>query len=1240
MAAHPVGDSANVEPSDDVWLFDRLCDEFESCWQAGGSAAIDDFLARCPDSRSGELFGELLSLEVEYRVDRGEAPACDEYLQRFPGHAAAVHELFDRLESAETKSIAATRGGQRRTAGSLPGGEGMQAWGNYELLQMLGRGGMGVVYKARQLSLNRIVALKMIVSGQLASDDEVRRFYAEAEAAAHLDHPGIVRVYEVGRHEGCHFYSMAFVEGESLADRLAAGPLPPRDAAALLLQAAEAMAHAHEQGVIHRDLKPSNILLHRRPPTRISGPGPDTPSDASASAVRAMITDFGLAKRIESPSDLTVTGDVLGTPSFMSPEQAAGRTGDVGPPADIYSLGATLYAALTGRPPFQSADVAQTLRQVIEREPVSPRQLNGAVDRDLETICLKCLEKTASNRYATAADLADDLRRYLDRRPILARPITRVARLGRWCRRNPGVALLAGALLLTLVAGAVVSSVFAVRATANAQFYRKEKLRADGEARRAHAALGRERQALARQRAALEGTESSIYKYVQTLKHSAVLGDARFQPLRKQLLHEAMDHYQRYVERHRRDREAAARAKVAAALFEIAWMNSSSGLKEQALAAYQQSLAIREQLANESPADANRQADLALTHHNMAHVHREMGHLPASLAAFEKALTIRQRLAEDQPANDEFQQALALSYVGIGAVQAGLGNRADDIKALEKASEIQQGLVARRPGAPEFRNDLARTHYNLAVLHNDASQPAEALAELEKARALQDRLAKDSPSAVDYQNDLASTHQLIGRIQRDTGRPVEALKSFEAVLAIRKRIARENPTVAEYHNELAATHHILGNLHSIAGRPAQALAEWEQGLAIRERLARDYPAVVDHQTELATSYNSIGLSFRNAGKLAEALEAFRKAREIRDRLAAEHPKVADYRHALARSCNFVGTAFYDAGKLAEAETEWKRALALREELVRQFPAVLQLQKDLADSHHNLGAVYDQMKKQAEAQAEYEKALTGLQHVVAESPTVVEYQMELGSCHNDLGNVYVSLGKIDEAATEFRSALDILERLAQNEPEITDYQIRLASTWRNFAELAKESDPKTAAERLDKAVDALQKVLEREPGHPEARSSLRSTYVARGFLHDAEGQYLQAAADWEAWLRLNEGPPAKSVTLAMGLSLARAGEHRRAVAAVEPLTQELTADSLPLELARVYAICSERVLQDESLPQDERANQAQAYAATALGVLERAFESRSATAEERQELENSADFASLRSHDAFRRLFIQ
>jgi WD40 repeat protein/tRNA A-37 threonylcarbamoyl transferase component Bud32 len=330
----------------------------------------------------------------------------------------------------------------------------------YEILEELGRGGMGVVYKARQVNLNRTVALKMILAGGHAGAEERARFLAEAEAIAAIRHPGIVQIHDFGTHGGLPFFALEFCEGGSLADKLNGTPLPPRQAARLVEQISRAMQAAHEKGIVHRDLKPANILLSfSRDPKGSAGSNLALPSGSQLKAVVPRITDFGLARRAAG-SGLTQTGAVMGTPSYMAPEQARGSR-DVGPAADVYALGAILYECLTGRPPFCAATALDTLGQVIADEPVPPRQLNARVPRDLETICLKCLRKEPDKRYATAEELAEDLVRWQRGEPVLARPVGMGERAIKWVRRRPAVAgLLAAIVVLTALALGVTTALY------------------------------------------------------------------------------------------------------------------------------------------------------------------------------------------------------------------------------------------------------------------------------------------------------------------------------------------------------------------------------------------------------------------------------------------------------------------------------------------------------------------------------------------------------------------------------------------------------------------------------------------------------------------------------------------------------------------------------------------------------------------------------------------------------------
>jgi serine/threonine protein kinase len=392
---------------------DAVCDRFEAAWRHGDRPRAEDHLDQAPKGATAALLAELLGLELYYRRKAGEAPTEAEYRARFPAHAGVVAAALQAPAPSRTGSVP-----------EIPG---------YEVLEMLGRGGMGVVCRALQKSLNREVALKLlpyiIHGGGAAAAAE--RFRREAAAVARLQHPNIVQVFEAGELAGVPFYAMEYVAGRTLAGALRDGPLPPRQAAECLERVARAVHYAHQKGVVHRDLKPANVLL--------------------AANGDPKIADFGLARALDDASELTATGQVVGTPSYMAPEQARGRA-PAGPAGDVYGLGAVLYAALTGQPPFRAETIYATLSQVAEADPVAPRRLRPDIPRDLETICLKCLRKEPGQRYATAQEVADDLRRWLSGEPPRARRAGVVERVARRARRHPLVALLLVLWLVTLIA--------------------------------------------------------------------------------------------------------------------------------------------------------------------------------------------------------------------------------------------------------------------------------------------------------------------------------------------------------------------------------------------------------------------------------------------------------------------------------------------------------------------------------------------------------------------------------------------------------------------------------------------------------------------------------------------------------------------------------------------------------------------------------------------------------------------
>jgi WD40 repeat protein/serine/threonine protein kinase len=424
---------------------EEVCTDFEAAWRKGLRPSLEDYLSRVPPETRATLLQELVGLDVDYRRRHGEEPHWEEY---GPWLAPVCPAWLRTLLAGPA-------------AGPVP------RIGDYEVLGELGRGGMGVVYKARDPRLKRLVALKMILADAHADARQRARFRTEAEAVARLQHANIVQVYEIGEHDGRPYLALEYVDGGTLAARLAGTQLPIEEAAHLVGTLARAVQCAHDRGVVHRDLKPANVLLQknltqrrkgakeeeeREEEEKSSGPSSSLCVLASLREVLPKIADFGLAKQLDAETGHTQTGAVVGTPSYMAPEQTGGVAADIGPAVDVYALGAVLYECLTGRPPFQGAKALDILEQVRSRDPVAPSSLRPKLPRDLETICLKCLRKEPAKRYASALDLAEDLRRFQAGEPIRARPVGRVERFARWCRRNPALATL-GAVVITALAG-------------------------------------------------------------------------------------------------------------------------------------------------------------------------------------------------------------------------------------------------------------------------------------------------------------------------------------------------------------------------------------------------------------------------------------------------------------------------------------------------------------------------------------------------------------------------------------------------------------------------------------------------------------------------------------------------------------------------------------------------------------------------------------------------------------------
>ncbi len=586
---------------------------------------------------------------------------------------------------------------------------------------------MGVVYQARQLSLNRPVALKMIRGGLLADDADLRRFQNEAEAVALLDHPGIVPVYEVGEHGGQKYFSMKLVEGGNLAEQLAAFNDDPRGAGSLLAEAAEAVHHAHMRGILHRDLKPANILV-------------DTEG-------RPHVTDFGLAKRVEADIEMTASGVILGTPAYMSPEQATGHRGTITTATDVYGLGAILYALLAGKAPFGGDSVIQTLEAVRTRPPEPPSRINAKVPRDLETICLKCLEKDPRRRYASAQALADDLRSWLDSRPISARRVGMGERAWLWCKRRPAVAVLVAALVLATVGG--TAAVIAVQARANTE------LKAANEREKQRFSLAMD----------------AIKLFHGEVSEDLLMKEKQFEGLRTKLLKGAADFYGRLEDllKGQTDRESCA--ALGKAYVELAELTGKIGDQRAALAVHRKALAVHRALASEPGADFGIKLEVARSLTASGWLERSIGDMAKALESFEQARKLAEEAGTEKGAAQPAKGVLGTVYSMIGNVLSDTGDPVGARAAYGKALAFRQELADANPSDRDFQRNLAAAHNSIGLLKSRTGDPSGALPAYREALAIQQKLAGADPAVTEFQLDLAWSQMSIGIVLSETGDP-------------------------------------------------------------------------------------------------------------------------------------------------------------------------------------------------------------------------------------------------------------------------------------------------------------------------------------------------------------------------------------------------------------------------------------------------------------------------------------
>jgi tetratricopeptide (TPR) repeat protein/tRNA A-37 threonylcarbamoyl transferase component Bud32 len=996
-------------------------------------------------------------------------------------------------------------------------------FGEYELLEELGRGGMGVVYKARQMTANRLVALKIIrpehLSRFLPDDRKIAlaRFRNEAQAAARLQHDHVVTVYDVGEFEGQSYYAMRYVEGDSLKERVANGPLAPEVAARYLEQVSLGLAEAHAAGILHRDLKPHNIMVDRR-------------------TDRAMLADFGLAKLTEGDQELTATSAQMGSPPYMSPEQTR-DSGKVTTASDIYGLGATLYHVLTARPPFQAASAHETLAQVQSQEPVSPRALNAAVPRDLETICLKCLEKDPAKRYSRADDVAAELGRCQRGEPILARPIGRLERAGRWCRRNPVVAGLATLTLLVLVAGLAVSTTLAIVATQRGQTAteRAEKLKQANESlikavaaekaakeaetkerRLAAAAATAERQA--KEAEAVERRRAQVVSdFLQQVFRSpdpsragrtitvAEVLDGSVKSLADQLHDEpqtkvallsaiadayvGMGLYPDAVQVRRQAHELSL-AKLGPKHPETLTTMNNLAIAFHAAGQLDDSLPLQEEVLRRTKELLGAEDPETLPcMNNLAAMYERAGRFSDAVALFKEVLRVNEKIhGKDHPETLRVMNNLAFAQHSAGDVKeaialyeralkfeialhgeqqpstlmtmSNLGMAYADMRRYQEALPLtERALLMRKEKLGEDHPDTLVSMNNLGMLYGKLGRYADALALNQSTfEAMRTKLGADHPDTLRCMNNLAMSYE-------NTGNASAALPLYEE--SLRLRTAKYGPD----HADTLRAMQNLAQAYEQNSRYAEALPLLQQAFQrSKSALGSDHPDTLLAMRSLAAHYRQTNLSDQALPLYEEALKL------TKARFGPEHPETFTAMDGLASTLR-------DAKKFDDALAIYQESLGLREKhLGAEHPQTLRSMNNLALAYKIAGRLRD-------AIALYEPTLK------AQRKALGEEHPEVLSTMNNLAFAYESDGRIPEA-------IELLEQsLAPRRKALGDQHPKTLTTINGLARIYCKLDRFQEAHALLEELVATQKAR-LGPEHEDTLSAMNCLAMTKVALDRA------------------------------------------------------------------------------------------------------------------------------------------
>lgn len=745
-------------------------------------------------------------------------------------------------------------------AAATPFVSGVQAIPGYEIVKELGRGGMGVVYLARQQSLNRLVALKMVLSGNHASSSDLARFKSEAEAVAQLQHPHIVQVIETGEHQGHPWFSMEYVAGGSLEKRLLGRPLPAREAARITSMLADAVSHAHARGVLHRDLKPGNILVQeieanstsvdstQKPGRTMAGKSNSVVLDAvpddnaaggSQTPVTLKVTDFGLAKQMKEARGVasikTQAGAVMGSPSYMAPEQAIGDSAHIGATVDVYALGAMLYEFLTGRPPFRASTPLDTIMQVINDEPVPPTRLQPRLPKDIETICLKCLSKDPKKRYASVTELSTDLQHFLNDEPILARPIGWWERTRKAAKRRP---TLAGLIITSILAVAAIVTLISIDSV------RLQNERNKAQKERDIAEVARKKAESAQQKAQkrLEKTVEAVEKLLVRTAGENWARRPELQEERKKLLEDAVQFYQSFLEQE--DDDPILRREAAKVYYRMAGLYLLLGDAQNAQQVLNKTKHLQESLCKDFPDNPEYKHDLAKTENFLGNAEVMQGDFVKSFNQYEKAAKQAEALAEAYPETVEFKITLVRSYLSLSNYFLNV-NVISANDYLEKALAIGKSIYEKEPNPYVHQLIYLAPLVEMAQLKLNQNKLPEVQALLNQIQPIVKRLADQTAPTVQDRDQFdmltAKYVTLNGYALVRSGKIQEGEEELKRGVALIDAMLAQRPKMFMFRMLQMNALQTLGEVQDRQQKPVEAKSAIDRSFMIQDQMVKDLP---------------------------------------------------------------------------------------------------------------------------------------------------------------------------------------------------------------------------------------------------------------------------------------------------------------------------------------------------------------------------------------------------------------